>query len=31
VESVGDFIRFRIIGLGLGPFTTISVNVEPAP
>jgi hypothetical protein len=27
VESVGDFIRFQIIGMGLGPFATISVNV----
>jgi 8-hydroxy-5-deazaflavin:NADPH oxidoreductase len=26
VEAVGDFIRFQIIGMGLGPFTTISVN-----
>jgi hypothetical protein len=31
VESVGDFIRFQIISLGLGPYTTISVNVAPAP
>jgi 8-hydroxy-5-deazaflavin:NADPH oxidoreductase len=30
VEAVGDFIRFQIIGMGLGPFATISVNVEPA-
>ena len=27
VESVGDFIRFQIIDMGLGPFATISVNV----
>lgn len=27
VESVGDFIRFQIIEMGLGPFATISVNV----
>lgn len=27
VESVGDFIRFQIIGMGLGPFATISVNL----
>jgi 8-hydroxy-5-deazaflavin:NADPH oxidoreductase len=26
VESVGDFIRFQIIGMQLGPFATISVN-----
>jgi 8-hydroxy-5-deazaflavin:NADPH oxidoreductase len=31
VESVGDFIRFQIIGMGLGPFATISVNVAPQP
>jgi predicted dinucleotide-binding enzyme len=31
VESVGDFIRFQIIGMGLGPFATISVNVAPHP
>jgi predicted dinucleotide-binding enzyme len=29
VEAVGDFIRFQIIGMGLGPFATISVNVAP--
>ena len=27
VETVGDFIRFQIIEMGLGPFATISVNV----
>jgi 8-hydroxy-5-deazaflavin:NADPH oxidoreductase len=27
VESVGDFIRFQIIGMGVGPFATISINV----
>jgi 8-hydroxy-5-deazaflavin:NADPH oxidoreductase len=27
VESVGDFIRFQIIGMGLGPFAPISVDV----
>ena len=27
VESVGDFIRFQIIGMGLGPFGTISLNL----
>ena len=26
VESVGDFIRFQIIGMGLGPFATISMG-----
>jgi predicted dinucleotide-binding enzyme len=26
VEAVGDFIRFQIIGMGLGPFATISIN-----
>jgi 8-hydroxy-5-deazaflavin:NADPH oxidoreductase len=31
VEAVGDFIRFQIIGMGLGPFATISLNVAPAP
>jgi predicted dinucleotide-binding enzyme len=31
VEAVGDFIRFQIIEMGLGPFATISVNVAPAP
>jgi 8-hydroxy-5-deazaflavin:NADPH oxidoreductase len=31
VEAVGDFIRFQIIGMGQGPFATISVNVAPAP
>src|SRR5881392_1785159 len=30
VEAVGDFIRFQIIGMSLGPFATISVNVAPA-
>ena len=30
VEGVGDFIRFQIIGMSLGPFATISVNVAPA-
>jgi predicted dinucleotide-binding enzyme len=29
VESVGDFIRFQIIGMNLGPLATISVNVIP--
>lgn len=27
VESVGDFIRFQIIGMGLGPFATISLDL----
>jgi 8-hydroxy-5-deazaflavin:NADPH oxidoreductase len=27
VEGVGDFIRFQIIGMGLGAFATISVDV----
>jgi predicted dinucleotide-binding enzyme len=27
VEAVGDFIRFQIIGMGLGPFATISLDV----
>jgi 8-hydroxy-5-deazaflavin:NADPH oxidoreductase len=27
VESVGDFIRFQIIGMELGPFATISLNL----
>jgi predicted dinucleotide-binding enzyme len=31
VEAVCDFIRFQIIGMGLGPFATISVNVAPEP
>ena len=31
VEAVGDFIRFQIIEMGLGPFATISVNVASAP
>ena len=31
VEGVGDFIRFQIIGMGLGPFATISVDVAPQP
>jgi 8-hydroxy-5-deazaflavin:NADPH oxidoreductase len=26
VEAVGDFIRFQIIGMSLGPFATISLN-----
>jgi predicted dinucleotide-binding enzyme len=26
VESLGDFIRFQIIGMELGPFATISLN-----
>lgn len=30
VEAVGDFIRFQIIGMGLGPFATISLDVAPA-
>jgi predicted dinucleotide-binding enzyme len=30
VEGVGDFIRFQIIGMGLGPFATISLAVVPA-
>lgn len=30
VEAVGDFIRFQIIGMGLGPFATISLDVMPA-
>jgi 8-hydroxy-5-deazaflavin:NADPH oxidoreductase len=29
VESIGDFIRFQIIGMNLGPLATISVNVIP--
>jgi 8-hydroxy-5-deazaflavin:NADPH oxidoreductase len=31
VESVGDFIRFQIVEMGLGSFATISVNVVPGP
>jgi hypothetical protein len=27
VEAVGDFIRFQIIGMRLGPFATISLNL----
>jgi 8-hydroxy-5-deazaflavin:NADPH oxidoreductase len=27
VEAVGDFIRFQIIGMGLGPFATISLDI----
>ena len=30
VEAVGDFIRFQIIGMRLGPFATISLDVAPA-
>jgi predicted dinucleotide-binding enzyme len=30
VEAVGDFIRFQIIGMNLGPFATISLDVAPA-
>ncbi|PYL03761.1 MAG: F420-dependent NADP oxidoreductase [Verrucomicrobia bacterium] len=30
VEPVGDFIRFQIIGMSLGPFATISLDVAPA-
>jgi len=30
VEAVGDFIRFQIIGMGLGPLATISLAVVPA-
>jgi len=30
VEAVGDFIRFQIIGMGLGPFATISLAVVTA-
>jgi hypothetical protein len=29
-EGVGDFIRFQIIGMGLGPFATISLAAVPA-
>ena len=28
--AVGDFIRFQIIGMGLGPFATISLDVASA-
>jgi 8-hydroxy-5-deazaflavin:NADPH oxidoreductase len=31
VEAVGDFIRFQIIEMGLGPFATVSVNVATEP
>jgi 8-hydroxy-5-deazaflavin:NADPH oxidoreductase len=31
VESVGDFIRFQIVEMGLGSFATISVNIVPGP
>jgi predicted dinucleotide-binding enzyme len=30
VESVADFLRFQIIGMGLGPFATLSLNVLEA-
>src|SRR5205823_10438398 len=30
VEAVGDFIRFQIIGMNLGPYATISLNVAAA-
>ena len=30
VEAVGDFIRFQIIGMGLGSFATISLDVASA-
>ncbi|ABW31074.1 NADPH-dependent F420 reductase [Acaryochloris marina] len=29
LEALGDFIRFMIGGMGLGPYATISVNVLP--
>ncbi|HEY5778354.1 MAG TPA: NAD(P)-binding domain-containing protein [Terrimicrobiaceae bacterium] len=29
VEAVADFIRFQILGMGLGPFATISVHLLP--
>lgn len=29
VESVGDFIRFQIIEMGLGAFATISIDIVP--
>ncbi len=29
VEAVADFIRFQILGMGLGPFATIAINVVP--
>jgi 8-hydroxy-5-deazaflavin:NADPH oxidoreductase len=29
VEAVADFIRFQILGMGLGPFATISVHLVP--
>ncbi|MBO0798721.1 MAG: F420-dependent NADP oxidoreductase, partial [Blastocatellia bacterium] len=29
VESVGDFIRFQIVEMGLGSYATVSVNVIP--
>lgn len=31
VEAVADFVRFQIIGMGLGPFATISLNLVPEP
>jgi 8-hydroxy-5-deazaflavin:NADPH oxidoreductase len=31
VEAVADFIRFQILGMGLGPFATISVHLLPKP
>lgn len=30
IEGLGDFIRLMIISQGLGPYTTVSVNVLPA-
>jgi predicted dinucleotide-binding enzyme len=29
VEAVADFIRFQILGMGLGPFATISLHLVP--
>jgi predicted dinucleotide-binding enzyme len=29
VEAVADFIRFQILGMGLGPFATVSVHLVP--
>jgi 8-hydroxy-5-deazaflavin:NADPH oxidoreductase len=29
VKAVADFTRFQIIGMGLGPFATILINVLP--
>jgi predicted dinucleotide-binding enzyme len=29
VEAVADFIRFQVLGMGLGPFATISVHLVP--